>query len=176
MHAYIKPVNGIILQKYLDSKKHTSEQHMHWTACVYPCWILRHSRPAGRSRGLEEVHSNPPLLTSKYTALTVHFRCPTVWKWSTSLAAFENHCCQNLSGCCYANFFPRRTGAERALELFTLQRWKDVCNSRVVLLVLSAHLLFCQTLIPSLMEFEVSWLRKCIHGQPKIGWNTPQAM
>ena len=44
--------------------------------------------------------ANPPFWPPKdfiYTALTVHFKCPTIGKWSTtgtsSLAAVENHRC-----------------------------------------------------------------------------------
>ena len=58
----------------------------------------------GGSRGSLE----PPFWSPKdfiYTALTVHFKCPTVGKWSTtgtsSLAAVENHRCPSKSGCSY---------------------------------------------------------------------------
>ena len=45
-------------------------------------------RPVGRggSRGFERIPFWPPE-DFIYTALTVHFKCPTVGKWSTSLVA-----------------------------------------------------------------------------------------
>ena len=61
-------------------------------------------RPVGRW-GLEEVCLNP----SKdfiYTALTLHYKCPTVGKWSTSsFASIENHRCPSKSDCSYAGLF-----------------------------------------------------------------------
>ena len=66
---------------------------------------------ARRQGGFEGVRSNPPFGLQKilYTALTVHFKCPTVGKWSTtgtsSLAAVENHRCPSKSGCSYVGLF-----------------------------------------------------------------------
>ena len=54
----------------------------------------------------------PPFWPPKdfiYTALTVHFKWPTVGKWSTtgtsSLAAVENHRCPSKSGCSNVGLF-----------------------------------------------------------------------
>ena len=58
----------------------------------------------GGSRGFTQT----PLLTSKRFyehLLTVHFKCPTIWKWFTSFVAIENHHCSNKSGCSYASLF-----------------------------------------------------------------------
>ena len=45
----------------------------------------------------------PPPFGLQKTALTVHFKCPTVGKWTTSsLAAIKNH---RKSGCSYADLF-----------------------------------------------------------------------
>ena len=43
-------------------------------------------------------------------------------------------------------------------------------------IVMSPHLLLCQTQYLPWQKFEVSWLSKCIHGQSKIGCNTSRAM
>ena len=67
-------------------------------------------RPVGI--GVQGGSSEPPFWPPKdfiYTALTVHFKCPTVGKWSTSsLTAIENHCCPGYS------YVGLRTSAERA--------------------------------------------------------------
>ena len=98
----------------------------------------RHSRQGG---GFEEVQANPP-----FDLQAVHFEYPTVWKWSTSLAAMENHHCPNVSGCDYmqyassfhggparnvASFPDEKLGgawewgyAERARKLFTPLWWR----------------------------------------------------
>ena len=53
-----------------------------------------------------------------YTALTVHFKCPTIGKWSTSsFVAIENHHCPNKSGCSYADFFLENQFQMRARKL-----------------------------------------------------------
>ena len=114
-------------------------------------------RPVGI--GVREGSSKPPFWPSEdfiYTALTVHFKCPTVGKWSTSsLTAIENHRCPSESGCSYAGL---RTSAERA-HVNCLRRCnerprvntcvnKSLCqvleSSPVILLLMSPHLLFCQ--------------------------------
>ena len=77
------------------------------STCVYLLIVTtaQVTRPIGRksSRGFEWT----PFLVSKiYTyRLTVYFKCPSVWSWSTSLAAIENHCCPNKSGCNYVSLF-----------------------------------------------------------------------
>ena len=72
----------------------------------------------GGSRGFART----PLLASKdliYTALTVHFKCPTVGKWSTScLAAIENHRCPRKAGCSYAGLFLEDQRRMRKRKLF----------------------------------------------------------
>ena len=113
------------------------------------------SRPVGRggSSGFERT----PLLASRrfiYTALTVHFKCPTVRKWSTSsLTAIENHRCPSKSGCSYAGL---RTSAERA-RVNCLRRCderprvntcgnKSLCQaleSSPVVLLLMSHPTYC---------------------------------
>ena len=65
-------------------------------------------RPIGRGGlgGGGGVHSNSPFGILKIFdihRLTAHFKCPTIRKWSTSLAAIEKHCCPNESGCSSAN-------------------------------------------------------------------------
>ena len=111
-------------------------------------------RPVGI--GVRGGSSEPPFWPPKdfiYTALTVHFKCPTVGKWSTSsLTAIDNHCCP---GCSYVGL---RTSAER-VRVNCLLRCderphvntcvnKSLCqgleSSPVVLLLMSPHLLFCQ--------------------------------
>ena len=114
---------------------------------------------ARRQGGFEGVRANPPFWPPEdfiYTALIVHFKCPTIGKWSTSsLTAIENHRCPSKSGCSYAGL---KTNAERARKLFTPLRDerprvntcvnKSLCqaleSSPVVLLLMSPHLLFCQ--------------------------------
>ena len=109
--------------------------------------------------GVRGGSSEPPFWPSEdfiYTALTVHFKCPTIGKLSTSsLTAIENHRCPSKSGCSYAGL---RTSAEH-VHVNCLHR----CNERprvntcvnkslrqvfkslpVVLLLMSPHLLFCQ--------------------------------
>ena len=60
---------------------------------------LPNVKQARRQGGFEGVRSNPPFGLQKilYTVLTIHFKCPTIGKWSTtgtsSLAAVENHRC-----------------------------------------------------------------------------------
>ena len=51
--------------------------------------------------------------------------------------------------------------------------FQELESSPVIFLVMSPHLLFCQTLS---WKFEVSCLSKCIRRQPKIGCNTPRAI
>ena len=53
----------------------------------------------GQTGGFDGVHSNPPFDLDKHFIhhLTVHFKCPTIWKWSTSLDV-ENHHCPDESG------------------------------------------------------------------------------
>ena len=54
-----------------------------------------------------------------YTTLTVHFKCPTVAKWSTSsLTAIENHHFPSKSGCSYVGLFLEDQCRTRACELF----------------------------------------------------------
>ena len=71
------------------------------------CLIQDHNafKPVGRG-GVRGGSSEPPFDLQKnyYTPLT---KCPTVWKWSNSLPAIENHCCPNESGCSrlYASLF-----------------------------------------------------------------------
>ena len=95
--------------------------------------------PAVRRRegggGFEGVCSNPPLASKKFYAhrLAVHFKCPTIWKCSNSLAAIENHHCPNKSGYSYW------AGRMCTHKLFTPQR------SRVHHAVLPA-------MVPSLVE------------------------
>ena len=52
-----------------------------------------------------------------YTPLNCKFKCPTVSKWSTSLTAFENYRCPNVSGCSHASLF-----MEDQRKLFTPPR------------------------------------------------------
>ena len=69
------------------------------------CKMASIYRPVGRGGGgggFEVVRSNPPfgLKDFIYTVLTVHFKCPTVGKWSTSsLASIEKHRCPRKAGC-----------------------------------------------------------------------------
>ena len=54
-------------------------------------------------QGVRGGSLKPPCWPSKkfiYTAITVHFKWPTVGKWSTSssLAGIQNHCCPSKSG------------------------------------------------------------------------------
>ena len=79
----------------------------------------------GGSRGFVRT----PLLASKnfiYTALTGHFKCPTVGKWSStctsSLAAVENHRCPSKSGCRYVGSFLEDQRPKRARKPFTALR------------------------------------------------------
>ena len=87
--------------------------------CVYRYMQVR------RQRGFKGVHLNPPFGLQKilYTALTVHFKCPTVGKWSTtgtsSLAAVENHRCPSKSGCSYVGLFLEDQRLTRARKPFT---------------------------------------------------------
>ena len=76
-----------------------------------------------RQEGFEEVRSNPVLDIYMRTALTAHFKWPTVGKWSTStLAAIENHRCPSKSGCSYAALFIEDQRRTRARTLFMPQR------------------------------------------------------
>ena len=84
---------------------------------------------ARRQGGFEGVRSNPPFWPLKdflYIALTVHFKCPTVGKWSTtgtsSLAAVENHRCPSKSGCSYVGLFLEDQRLTRARKPFTALR------------------------------------------------------
>ena len=79
-----------------------------------------YSRPVGRggSRGFTRT-----LQKILYHCLTVHFKCPTVWNWSTSFDAIENR--PNKSGCRYASLFLEDQCGTRARKLFTPLRWKD---------------------------------------------------
>ena len=89
-------------------------------------------RPVGRGRGGgggSRGFVRTPLLASKnfiYTALTGHFKCPTVGKWSTtgtnSLAAVENHRCPSKSGCSYVGLFLEDQRPTRARKPFTALR------------------------------------------------------
>ena len=87
---------------------------MSWKGPIRSCYSSCHKRQwssergqsnqarigRGRSRGFKRT---PPFDLWKilYT-LTAHFKYPTVWKWSTILAAIENHRCPNESGCSYS--------------------------------------------------------------------------
>ena len=67
-----------------------------------------HSRCRPVGRGGSRGFARTPLFTSKIFyihRLSVYFKCPIVLKWSTSLAAIENHHCPNESGCSYASLF-----------------------------------------------------------------------
>ena len=105
------------------------------------------------------------------TALTVHFKCPTIAKWSTSsLAAIENHRCASKSGCSYAGLFLEDQRRTRAREPFTPLWWKlrprvNTCvnnslwqarefTSRPSIDVTPPTVL--PTLVPSLVEIGVS--------------------
>ena len=140
-------------------------------------------------RGCSRGFARTPLLGSKrfyIHHLTVYFKCPTVWKWSTSLTAIENHRLQNESG----------SGSSYASHLFSHGRpARDTCmsnlrrcdertrinkllfqaleSSQVVLLVMSPHLLICQPHYLLVWKFQISWDSKFICGQPKIGCNAP---
>ena len=66
----------------------------------------------GGGGGGEEIRGGllePPFWPPKdliNTALTVHSKCPTIGKWSTSsLAAIENHHCPSKSSCSCAGLF-----------------------------------------------------------------------
>ena len=74
-------------------------------------------RPGG-SKGFARI----PLLDSKRFCFTVQLKCATVWKWSTSLAAIENHHRPSKCGCSYAT---RLFTEDRSRKLLTLQRWRD---------------------------------------------------
>ena len=81
-------------------------------------WIGPHHQPWVRGGS-----SEPPVWPPKdfiYTVLTVHFKCPTVAKWSaSSLAAIENHHCASKSCCNYAGLFLEDQRRTHACELFT---------------------------------------------------------
>ena len=88
------------------------------------CINQARSRGGGFGGSLE-----PPFWPPKdtiYTALTVHFKCPTVGKWSTtgtsSLAAVENHRCPSKSGCSYVGLFLEDQRLTRARKPFTALR------------------------------------------------------
>ena len=75
-------------------------------------------RPTGTG-GFEGVRANPPKDFIYIHLLTVHFKCRTIRKWSTSLATIKNHCCPNKSGCSYSMWICSWwTSAERARKLF----------------------------------------------------------
>ena len=86
-------------------------------------WIGPHHQPWVRGGS-----SEPPVWPPKdfiYTVLTVHFKCPTVAKWSaSSLAAIENHHCASKSCCNYAGLFLEDQRRTHACELFTSLWWK----------------------------------------------------
>ena len=82
-------------------------------------------RPVGK--GGWGVRSNPlwPPKDIIYIALTAHFKCPTVGKWSTSsVVPIENHRCPSKSGCSYAGLFLEDQRRTHTHELFTPLRWK----------------------------------------------------
>ena len=54
---------------------------------------------AHRQRELEGVRSNPKDFTHH---LVIHFKCPTICNWPTSLAVIENHLCPNELGSSYS--------------------------------------------------------------------------
>ena len=72
----------------------------------------------GGSRGFART----PLLISKrfyIHRLAVHFKCPTVRKWSSSLASIENHRCPNESGYSYASSFVEDQRGKRVEGVYT---------------------------------------------------------
>ena len=78
-------------------------------------FLIRLTRPVGRggSRGFART----PLLASirfYIHGLTVHFKCPTIWNWFTSLAAIENHSRSNECGCSYSSLFMEDQRGTRA--------------------------------------------------------------
>ena len=83
-------------------------------------------RPVGRGGGgVRGVRSNPPFGLQKIL-YTVHFKCLTIGKWSTSsLAAIENHRCPSKSGCCYAGLFLEGQPRTRARE------WSRRCDGKL---------------------------------------------
>ena len=104
-------------------------------------------------RGCSRGFARTPLLGSKWFyihRLTVYFKCPTVWKWFTSLAAIENHCLQNGSGSgsSYASHLFSHGGPAQDACVSSLRRCDErMCinkslfqafeSSQVVLLVMS---------------------------------------
>lgn len=73
------------------------------------------ARRQGNSRGFTRT----PFLASKRFYIhrsTVHFECPTVWNWSSSLDAIENH------------RRPHNQRGMRAYKLFTPLRWRTQRN------------------------------------------------
>ena len=81
-------------------KSSSNETHMPVGVNTW-CIILPPKQP---SSSTDQSHRHPPFDLQKIL-YTPHFMCPTVWKWSTSLAAIENHRCPNESGCSYASLF-----------------------------------------------------------------------
>ena len=84
---------------------------------------------ARRQGGVRGGSLEPPFWPPKdfiYTALTVHFKCPTVGQWSTtgtsSLAAVENHRYPSKSGCSYVGLFLEDERLTRARKPFTALR------------------------------------------------------
>ena len=66
---------------------HEFEEILWWSICLQV-----------RRGGFEGVRANPPFDLQK----TAHFKYPTIWKWSTSLAASEDRRCPNKSGYSYS--------------------------------------------------------------------------
>ena len=154
------------------------ELSLHYSWIKFRGKRLRPIAREGGSRGFEVVCSNPPFLASKrfyMHRLTVHFKCPTVWNWSTSLDAIENYCRQNNSSCSYASLLmeDQRGICARINTCINKLLFQALT---MVFLVMSPHLLFSQLWYFLSGKFEASWLSKCTCGQPKIGCNTPWAM
>ena len=139
----------------------TSFYNFLWYISVYWKFIL--FRPVGRggSRGFART----PLFTSKrfyMHRLTVHFKCPTVWKWSTSLAAIENHRCPNESDYSYASFFVEdQRGTGGCLRHCDERTRVNTCVNKSLVLALQSCLssdvtppAVLLTLVPSLVEFQ----------------------
>ena len=152
----------------------------------------RYFRPCRRRGGGSRGSLEPSFWTPKdfiYTALTVHFKCLTIGKWSTSsLDAIENHRCPSKSGCCYAGLFLEGQPRTRAREWSRrcdgkLRPRVNTCVNKSLRMSGAREFTSCPSIdvtpptvlptsVPSLVEIWSQVAQQMHVGQPKIEWNS----